>query len=104
MWRLACGGRSEPALSRGQWFLAMRVVALAQVEGSDSLKKAGPRLLANPGEWSERAGVSSCSRCLTTALRPDILPRFPDHEEAMALASGEAKGGEEGDEEEDLFL
>ena len=37
VWRLACGGQSKATLSRECWFVACKLVALAQAEGQCSM-------------------------------------------------------------------
>ena len=37
IWRLACGGRSKPQLTKDDWFVAMKLVALVQTTGAISM-------------------------------------------------------------------
>lgn len=104
VWRLACGGRSLPALSRSQWFLAMRLVALAQRSGDEALQSAGPKTLDAQGA---NAGPASPPFVLVSApyvcdCAAELVPKFEGEPTMEHLADAAQEAGQ--GEEEDMFL
>lgn len=102
VWRLACGGRSLPALSRSQWFLAMRLVALAQRDGDAALQSAGPKALDAQGENRPPDRCQTASGPLTLVRGAELVPKFEGEPTMEHLADAAQEVGQ--GEEEDTFL